>query len=88
MSGRGRCVCGFTGSACKVHAHQLECELFAAAYRTGSEGLDPVQAYAAWAEGGRKAARDAVHAVSVADTDRRREVMAERFATRDVLAED
>lgn len=85
MSGRGRCVCGFTGSACTVRRHQLDCPEFAAAYQAGQEGTEPVQAYEQWAQGGRKESRDAAHAVTVADTDRRREAMAERFATRDIL---
>lgn len=85
MTGRGRCACGYTGSLPKVQQHQVHCQDFAAAYRAGEPGLDPAQAYEDWAAGGRKAARDSAHAVSVADTDRRREDMAARFATRDLL---
>lgn len=82
---RGKCVCGFTGSVCKVRAHQVDCEKYASAYQGASDGLDPVAAYEAWQDSGRKAARDEAHQESVADTDRRREAMAARFATRDIL---
>jgi hypothetical protein len=85
VSDRGRCVCGETGSLSQVQQHQVQCAAYAAAYREGRPGLDPAEAFEAWASGGRKSARDSAHAVSVADTDRRREVMAERFATRDPL---
>jgi hypothetical protein len=47
--------------------------------------LTPEQEYEKWVAGGRKASRDAAHQVSVADTDRRREAMAARFASRDLL---
>lgn len=82
---RGLCVCGATGSACAVRRHQVHCTRYAEAYRAGLPGLDPEEAYAAWAAGGRKEARDAAHAESVASTDRRREDMAARFATVDIL---
>lgn len=81
----GRCVCGFTESVLKVQRHQAECAPYAVAYRAGASGLDPAEAYEAWAAGGRKEARTETHLVSVADTDRRRVDMAARFATRDPL---
>lgn len=85
---RGRCVCGLVATACKVQEHQAECAAYAEAYRRRAAGLDPVEAYIAWAASGRKAARDSAHTESVADTDRRREEMAARFATRDILEDD
>jgi hypothetical protein len=63
----------------------VDCAPYAEAYRSGQTGLDPEEAYADWAARGRKEARDAAHAESVADTDRRREGMAARFATVDIL---
>lgn len=78
-------MCGLTGSACAVRLHQVSCEDYAAYYRSGQARLSPEQAYEEWAAGGRKQARDAAHAESVAGTDRRREDMAARFATRDIL---
>lgn len=82
---QGLCVCGFIDSAPRVQAHQVSCKAFAEAYRAGLPGLDPAECYETWAAGGRKASRDAAHQVSVADTDRRRDAMAERFASHDLL---
>lgn len=84
MSGRGRCVCGYAGSSCSVSKHQIGCPQYAEAFRGGYD-LTPAEEYAKWAEGGRQEARAAAHRESVDDTDRRREAMAKRFATVDIL---
>jgi hypothetical protein len=69
-----------------VEAHQVECEVFAAAYRADPASVLTVQEeHARWAASGRREERAAAHAVSVADTDARRAVMADRFKTVDLL---
>lgn len=83
---QGRCPCGVTGSHARVQQHQLECQVFAKAYKADPAAIGSVQEeYEQWAAGGRKAERTAAHEASVADTDARRAAMAGRFATVDIL---
>lgn len=83
---QGRCLCGLTGSHAVVQRHQLDCQVFAAAYQADPSSVSTVQEeHERWAREGRPAERAAAHEESVAHTDRRRAVMAERFKTVDLL---
>ena len=82
----GRCPCGYTAHTADVQVHQVDCAVAARLYRACPDAVLGVEAeYERWLEQDRKSERAAAHAVSVAETDARREAMASRFATRDIL---
>ena len=78
----GRCSgCGEVGSPCRVRAHIMDCDKWQVLYRTDpAKALDPVADYALWKAGGKKAARAAELDLVIAETERRRTAMHDRFA--------
>lgn len=78
----GRCSgCGEVGSPCRVRKHTMDCPKWQELYRKDPDlALDPVAEYALWRAGGRKAARRVELDLVIADTERRRSEMHDRFA--------
>jgi hypothetical protein len=59
----------------------LECPDWSAQYQADpTSALDPVEAYARWRDGGKKAERRTELAEQIASTDSRRAAMHDRFA--------
>ena len=86
----GRCAGdGETGELKAVTSHVLRCPAWAALYRADpARALTPAGEYDRWAAKEQAAEKAARHDVVVGDTQRRRDVQADRFRTRDPLEDE
>ncbi len=72
-----------------MQAHVASCPEWLALYNNRPEqALEPVEEYARWQRDSREADRAASREALVAETDSRREVLANRYRTRDILEEE